>query len=35
MMQKDDQNIYTDARFWVVVIFSLILMSFLIMSYPG
>lgn len=35
MMQKEDQNIYTDLRFWIVVIFSLILVSFLILSYPG
>ena len=35
MMQKEDQNIYTDIRFWLVVIFSLALASFLIMSYPG
>jgi len=35
MMQKDDQNIYADFRFWLVVIFTLMLLSFLIMSYPG
>ncbi len=35
MMQKDEQNIYADFRFWLVVIFTLMLLSFLIMSYPG
>jgi hypothetical protein len=35
MMQKDEQNIYADFRFWLVVIFTLMLLSFLIMSYQG
>jgi hypothetical protein len=35
MMQKEDQNIYTDLRFWAVVVFSIVLLGFLILSYPG
>jgi len=35
MIQNEDQNLYTDLRFWVLVVFSTVLLGFLILSYPG
>jgi len=35
MIRDGDQNVLTDLRFWLVLLFSVMLISFLIMSYPS
>jgi len=35
MIKDDNQNILTDLRLWLVVMFSVALLSFLILSYPA
>jgi len=35
MIHDEEQNVLTDLRFWLVLLFSGMLISFLILSYPG
>jgi len=35
MIDHDNQNILTDLRLWFVVLFSIALLTFLILSYPA
>jgi len=35
MLQKNEESILSDARFWFVLVTSIALIGFLISSYPG
>jgi len=35
MIHDGEQNVLTDLRFWLVLIFCGMLISFLLISYPG
>jgi len=35
MLQHNEDSILSDARFWFVLVTSLVLVGFLVMSYPG
>jgi len=35
MIKDENQNVMTDPRLWVVVVFSVALLTFLILNYPA
>jgi len=35
MLQTKDDSLFKDLRFWLVVLFSGVLLSLLIINYPG
>jgi len=35
MIKDEEHNVLADLRFWLVFVFTGVLISFLILSYPG